>query len=446
MDFSAVLSWYVYVLPPFVIQLAVMEGMFCWRLKRKPWFLLRLGAGGLIFAGALWIAACGTIYFFGSHLAVTGIYLAIFLLTVCVMKACFDESFATLLFYGVAAYATQNLAYRVYSLLELYGVVWEVSLRVGYWQAYLLLQYLVYAVVAAVVFLLFTRPMIERDEAHLGSEKVYALSVITLVVTILLCTWTNVYSWESRTLTIIVYLFSCLCCVFILALQSGMLQAEGLKQDLEVVKRLWEQDRKQYEISRENIDIINIKCHDLRFRLQSLRTAEGEVSREELEEIENAIRIYDSRITTGCEPLDTILTEKSLMCARSGIKFTCMADGSKLSFITPADIYSLFGNIISNAVEAVRRVEDQEYRLITLVVKQVGGMLLVSMENYFSGPLLIRSGLPVTSKEDKINHGYGMKSIQMLVRKYGGDMSVDARDNVFNLKLLFPLEYGENAS
>lgn len=440
MDITSVVIWYVYILPPFILQLAIVEGVLCRRLKHKPWFLLRLTAGGMICAGTLWLAAYAILYFIAVlGVLVTPIYMALFLLTVGVMKICFDEPFATLLFYGITAYAAQNLAYRIYSLLELYGAVWELSRRTGYWTAYLLVFWAVFAVVAAAVFLLFTRPMVERDAARLCSINVYALSVITLVVTTVLCTWTNVHSWESLTLTTIIYLFSCFCCIFILCLQSGMLRAEGLRQDLAVVKQLWEQDRKQYEISRENIDLINIKCHDLRFRLQSLRTSAGEVSREELEEIENAVAIYDSRMDTGCEPLDTILTEKSLYCSKNGIRFTCMADGSKLSFIAPADLYSLFGNIISNAVEAARKVEDAEYRIITFTVEQVGDMLLVAAENYFAGSLEVSSGQLMTSKEDKLNHGYGMKSIQMLVKKYGGDMSVEVRDGIFALKLLFPL-------
>ena len=437
MDIASVVIWYVYILPPFILQLAIMEGVLCRRLKRKPWFLLRLAAGGMICAGTLWLAAYAILYFITVlGILVTPIYMSLFLLTVGVMKMCFDEPFATLLFYGIAAYAAQNLTYRIYSLLELYGFVWELSRRTGYWTAYLLVFWAAFAVVAAI---LFTRSAIKWDAAHLCGKNVYVLSAIMLVVTTVLCTWTDAYKWESVTLTTITYLFSCFCCIFILCLQSGMLHAEGLKQDLAVVKQLWEQDRKQYEISRENIDLINIKCHDLRFRLQSLRTSAGEVSKEELEEVENAIAIYDSRMDTGCEPLDTILTEKSLFCSKNGIRFTCMADGSKLSFIAPADLYSLFGNIISNAVEAARKVEDAEYRVITFTVEQVGDMLLVAAENYFAGSLIVRAGQLMTSKENQADHGYGMKSIQMLVKKYGGDMSVEVRDGIFALKLLFPL-------
>ena len=432
--------WYIYALPPFFIQLVIGEALFSYRLKRRPLFWLRLGIGlfisvGFLYFAALAIIACMQVNF----VLVSLMYIIIFMFTVGVMAVCFDESFFTLMFCAVAAYAMQNLSYRILNIIELLGGVGKLSGYIGYWPAYFSLFFITFALVAVSVYFIFVRRMNNADIAHVHSGKVLAISMTALVITVVLCTWTNSYIWQSFDLSFVSYLFSCVSCVFILCLQSGMLQTERLKQDLVVIKQLWEQDRKQYDVSRENINLINIKCHDLRFRIHSLRTTEGEISKDELKEIENAISIYDSKISTGCEPLDTILTEMSLFCNKNGIKLSCMADGSKLSFISPSDLYSLFGNIISNAVEAVCKVESKERRLISFQVRQVGGMLLIATENYFDGALIIKNGAVVTSKEDKLNHGYGLKSIQMLVKKYGGDMDVGTNDNVFSLKLLFPL-------
>ena len=53
-----------------------------------------------------------------------------------------------------------------------------------------------------------------------------------------------------------------------------------------------------------------------------------------------------------------------------------MAEGGDLSFMSDADIYSLFGNILDNAVEAVMKVEP-ERRAVTLSIKTVGNMIVV---------------------------------------------------------------------
>ena len=434
------LSWYIYSLVPFFIQLVASEALFSFRLKRRPLFWVRLGVSlftsiGVLYLISLAMVACMN----GPVLLISLLYVVTFMYSVGIMAICFEESFSTLMFAAVAGYTLQNLSYRLLNIMELFGLVVALSPYIGYWGAYFTLFFSTLIGLGVAAYFVFVRRATKDDIDKLRSGVVLTISIIALAITVFLCTWANAYAWESAALTLVVYLFSCLSCVFILWLQSGMLQTQRLKQDIAVIKQLWEQDRKQYELSQENIKLINIKCHDLRFRIKALRTADGAVSKDELEEIENAITIYDSTVSTGCEPLDTLLTETSLHCNKNGIKFSCMVDGSKLSFISPSDLYSLFGNIISNALEAVSKVDSEERRLISCQVKQVGEMLLIAVENYFEGELVVENGSVTTNKEDKLNHGYGLKSIEMLVKKYGGDLSYGAEDNVFRLRILFPV-------
>ena len=135
--------------------------------------------------------------------------------------------------------------------------------------------------------------------------------------------------------------------------------------------------------------------------------------------------------------LDVLLTEKSLFCEQNGILFTCMADGEKLSFIEDGDLYCLFGNIVDNALEAVKALPDREQRVINLLVRSQGDLLLVQAENYFAGSLEFKDGLPVTTKADRTSHGFGLHSIRLIARKYGGVLTTGARGNVFHLNILF---------
>ena len=126
-----------------------------------------------------------------------------------------------------------------------------------------------------------------------------------------------------------------------------------------------------------------------------------------------------------------------MLCRSENIRFTCMADGCALSFMSAPDIYSLFGNAVDNAIEASRKVADTDRRIIGIVARRSGDMLSVNVYNYFEGELKFRGGLPVTTKSDAFAHGYGVRSISMITEKYGGDMSVVARDGIFNLNMLF---------
>ena len=108
--------------------------------------------------------------------------------------------------------------------------------------------------------------------------------------------------------------------------------------------------------------------------------------------------------------------------------------------MSETDIYSLFGNAIDNAAEALMKVQDKEKRVIGLIVRTSGTFLSVHIYNYCPEPLKFADGLPVTTKAAKRAHGYGVKSIRMITEKYGGEMSMSQKDDIFNLDLLFPLD------
>ena len=181
--------------------------------------------------------------------------------------------------------------------------------------------------------------------------------------------------------------------------------------------------------------IINMKCHDLKHILDRI---EDKLTGEEAASLREAIQFYDANIKTGNEVLDVVLCEKAMTCQKSGISFSCMADGEKLDFLTPVQTYTLFGNIIDNAVEAVKPLPLEE-RVISLSCWEEKDSLVVEESNYFSGRLELDHGLPATSKGDSSRHGFGTKSIQYIAAQYGGTMDIKVVDNMFFLTVRFPL-------
>lgn len=134
-------------------------------------------------------------------------------------------------------------------------------------------------------------------------------------------------------------------CITLLYLQSALFKKSSMRKELETIQLLWHQQKGQYQLSKETIELINHKCHDLKHQVQAIRAVKDEKERETyLEKIEKSVQIYSAIVRTGNEILDTILTEKSLICENSGIHINCVADGSLLAFMNPVDLYTLFGN------------------------------------------------------------------------------------------------------
>lgn len=102
------------------------------------------------------------------------------------------------------------------------------------------------------------------------------------------------------------------------------------------------------------------------------------------------------------------------------------------------DLYSLFTNILDNAIDAVVDIEDPKERVISLTLSRKGTVLLLLCRNFYLQK--IQYGLKGninTSKENKEFHGYGLKSIATIVLKYGGHMTFRPEDNIFELSILF---------
>jgi signal transduction histidine kinase len=229
-------------------------------------------------------------------------------------------------------------------------------------------------------------------------------------------------------------------CIIVLYLQAALFQSSAIRQERDLIELLWRQQKTQYEQSRESIAIINQKTHDLKHMLAAMRTMESGEQRERyLQEIQKSVDIYDSVVKTGNETLDTVLTEKSLYCDAHGIKVTCVADGQKLDFMDPVDIYTLMGNAMDNAIEGVQRFRQREKRTIDVTIYQRRGLLSVSVTNPLEEELVIEDGIPRSTKPQDGYHGFGVKSMRSTVRKYGGELTVDTRDGCFALNMVFPL-------
>ena len=158
---------------------------------------------------------------------------------------------------------------------------------------------------------------------------------------------------------------------------------------------------------------------------------------EYVKEVQQAVSIYDAIFHTGCEALDYILREKSLIFNEYKVAFSCMADGTLINFMHPADIYSLMGNALDNAIERVLQ-EKEEERSISLHIKKHQDMFLIRLENRCSIVPEFQDGLPVTGKKDKRYHGFGVKSIRYIAEKYHGEMFMNVHDGKFILNVLLP--------
>ena len=195
----------------------------------------------------------------------------------------------------------------------------------------------------------------------------------------------------------------------------------------------------QYKQSRESIDLINMKYHDLKHQIGYLRNEQDASKRNDfLDRLENDIKSFELQNKTGNAVLDTILTGKSLYCYKHGITMTCVVDGKLLDFMETMDICSIFGNALDNAIESAMRIRDKEKRLIHVTVSQLNDFVMIRIENYYEDELKTDGKNYVTTKRDKRHHGWGIKSIKYTADRYDGAVYINTDNNWFDIKIAIP--------
>ncbi len=417
----------------FLVELFLAECLFAHGLKHRKGFLPQLLGGLLILVlfSVIWPAEWeGFVKVFK--------YLIIFCLSTGLLWRLFDISFWESLFLGTAAYAVQHIAYNLGIPVFLYASFPDT--RWGH-MGFVLSMLAVYLLVYGVAYWLLGQQL-RLKEIRAEQNRGLILFVIAMLTLVIVVNYSRYLGNAAATpaLQLAMMGYAVLGCIFALFIQFFLVQHLALQQKLEISEQLLHNQQEQFHVSEETIECINLKCHDLKYQLAALRRSMSDPDvTAALRDVEEAVMIYDAGVRTGNEALDVILTEKSLICEKNGITLTCMADGSALKGIRITDLYSIFGNLLDNAIESVRQIENPEQRVIGLTIQSEGNLALIHAENYFNHPILIENELPETTKRDPRFHGFGLRNMKLLAEKYGGSLSVSINDNIFNLNLLLPV-------
>ena len=215
-----------------------------------------------------------------------------------------------------------------------------------------------------------------------------------------------------------------------------------IRFEKDTLHNIMEMQYKNYQLSKENIDMVNQKYHDLKHQINLLKTqAYVGKSTSYLEKMEREIRVYETQNKTGNQILDAVLTNKAMICQNKEIELKFIVDGGALSFMEDMDVSALFGNMLDNAIESAEKQQEKQKRLIWLYVTKEKQFVRIRTENYCDEKVRFKNGMPVTTKKDRRLHGYGMKSMKKIVEKYGGSVMAGKTDNWFELKILIPMKH-----
>lgn len=428
------------------VQLFFAAGMFAFGLPRKRSFALRAAASAALVVAALDVlSALGMTFVAKDSLVLNFLArFATFSVTLALMCAlvlwCFRAELWCALFCAVTGYMLQNVAAGLQAYLELLlapGMYGFARTWAGSWVGAIACGALTFLT----CYLVFVR-YIDVNDLVLG-RRLKMLFVIFMVVCVGIAFDIVLRQLELGVATLfqvsVLRLIHFSVCLLMFFLESEFMDNKHLVAEIDAMERLRAEEERQWRMQSENVEAINLKCHDIRHQIRQLGSSGAVVDVSVLESIAHEVDVYDSGVKTGNGAIDVILSEKGLICEREGIRLSCVVDGAALDFMSPADLYSLFGNALDNAIQAVRGLSDRSLRLVSLGVAIRMGVVSIRVENRYVGDLSFVDGLPCTTSDDRVNHGYGMRSMRAVAERYGGVLVATACNGIFSLSCAIPL-------
>ena len=336
---------------------------------------------------------------------------------------------------AIGGYALQHLIYGVFTIVRYYATDMPVLVSD-------ILYFLPYIAISVAFYYLFIKHNNDYNNFENRSVIAVVLAVIVIFLNVILSRLTSYGQFGDSFVSMVVCrLYSVICCSLVLFELFGLFRQNSLERDKMIMEHLLVQSKDQQRVIGDNLDFINIKCHDLKKQIGSLKQIASARERNEMiEELERSVLLYDSVAKTGNPAIDLVLTEISWRCVKNAIRFDYIIDGADYDFMVLEDVYSMFFNALDNAIESVTPLDDPEKRTIAVSVFFRAGLVLFQMENYYQGTLKFDGELPVTRKADRGYHGFGLKSIRSTAEKYGGFLTIQAEDGIFLLRVTIPRE------
>lgn len=278
------------------------------------------------------------------------------------------------------------------------------------------------------------------------SKKVYALlfsgaaTGITIISGFMVTTFHGANERLRRVMlitTIIVCIsYSVVCLMVVIVTESR----DNFKALSRINQSVIEAQQEYYLMVHEKQQEMRAIRHEMRNHLSCISGLSKAGKLAEMEEYINHLvetpDVTEDLFDTGNDIVNAILNDAQSKYKSQRI-FLRLTGGFPSLHIKPLDLCVIFANTISNAVEAVLRMDrsKDEDAFIDINISSYKDDLYIDIKNPVSGMVEIYNGNLITSKKDKTAHGFGTKNVRQRVEKYQGTINYTCENNYFKVEI-----------
>ena len=186
----------------------------------------------------------------------------------------------------------------------------------------------------------------------------------------------------------------------------------------------------QLEVIMESGNRVRALRHDMKNHILALQALvqrkEAEEMNRYLESMKDFMTNPEEYVKTGSDSVDSLLNYKIQKAHEVlNVVETKISIPQQLR-LRSFDLNVLLGNLLDNAIDASMQTEEKKLNITIKLDKRVLFLYICnSCQRIADG----RSGFLETTKEDKTNHGIGLKNVRQIVEKYHGDLAFQYENN-----------------
>lgn len=297
---------------------------------------------------------------------------------------------------------------------------------------------IIYSTVGKIIYITLL-VIVEKVLYSISNKKINIRSLVLFICSnvgymiVSVCIYADAVSVNEKRYNI---LFLVCCLTIFLALVVNLislkyyLKMENKDRDQEMIIYKLQVETRYYEEKMKEEERIKSIYHDMKNHILLLES-EREEKQEWISDIKKKIMKYEDFYRTGNRFLDVILRDKIEMAQSDNIHIEDDINMDGIKMFDPFDISTIFGNLLDNAIEACKLVQEIERRVINISARRKNQLLII----------LVKNPKP-EDRERKMRkkgvHGYGLRNVNDVVKKYGGEINIEEKESQFVVSIIIP--------
>ncbi|MEA4919651.1 MAG: GHKL domain-containing protein [Clostridiaceae bacterium] len=209
------------------------------------------------------------------------------------------------------------------------------------------------------------------------------------------------------------------------------------QQKLEQEKGFYEMNRIYYRnLEQEQFQVRRLR-HDMANHLQTMSALPEPQLRDYLNELIHSPVMNHTQKSCENRIANIVLASKTAIMEQHQIRSEVEVSVPQKISIQDSDLCAVFANSLDNAIEACDKLpEDQRH--ISIKARTDKGLFVLKVQNSSCEKIVLENGTPVTTKQDKHSHGFGLAGIREIAARYGGSVEITEEEGMFTLLVYFP--------